>query len=135
VPEAVEVIRGIGPAQRRVLSALLAFKGWAVESSELKRLMGGDCSNARRSIRTLLDRGLIHQWTERGLRYHELDFVGWILALPLDPDDPAQKEAELLLVRKAGNPMNETKTEQERGALIGDAVLEAVQTRMRSTTP
>jgi predicted transcriptional regulator len=100
VPEAVEVIRGIGPAQRRVLSVLLAFKGWAVESSELKRLVGGDRSNARRSIRTLLKRGYIHQWTEGGRRYHELDFVGWINAHPLDPEDMAQKEAELLRCQK-----------------------------------
>jgi predicted transcriptional regulator len=95
------VIRGIGPAKRRVLSVLLTFKGWAVESSELKRLVGGDRSNVRRSIRTLLDRGLIHQWTERGLRYHELDFVGWILALPLNREDPARKEAELLRCQKS----------------------------------
>jgi predicted transcriptional regulator len=94
------VTRGIGPAQRRMLSVLFTFEGWAVESSELKRLVGGDRSNARRSIRTLLRRGLIHQWTEGGLRYHELVFVGWILALPLDPDDPAKKEAELLRCQK-----------------------------------
>src|SRR5215210_1828635 len=92
----VNGIRGIGPAQRRVLSVLDAFKGWAVESSELKRLVGGDRSNARRSIRTLLQRVLIRQWTQGGLRYHELDFVGWIMALPLHPDDPARMTAEEL---------------------------------------
>ncbi len=98
------MIRGIGPAQRRVLSVLFAFKGWAVESSELKRLVGGDRSNTRRSIRTLLKQGYIHQWTEGGLRYHELGFVGWILALPLDADDPAKKQAELLRCQKGEVP-------------------------------
>jgi hypothetical protein len=87
-----------------MLSVLNAFEGYAIEASELKRLVGGDRSNTRRSIRTLLKRGLIHQWTERGLRYYELDFVGWILALPLDADDLAQSEAELLRCQKVGEP-------------------------------
>ena len=97
-------MRRIGPAQIRVLSVLLAFKGYAIEASELKRLVGGDRSNARRSIRTLLKRGYIHQWTERGRRYHELDLVGWINAQPLDADDPAQRKAELLGCQKVGEP-------------------------------
>ncbi len=97
-------MRRPGPAQIRVLSVLLAFKGWAVESEELKRLVGGDRSNARRSIRTLLERGYIHQWTERGRGYHELDFVGWIFAQPLDADDPAQKASELLRCQKVEAP-------------------------------
>jgi DNA-binding IclR family transcriptional regulator len=96
--------RRIGPAQVRLLSVLLAFKGWAVESSELKRLVGGDRSNARRSLLTLLKRGYVHQWTERGLRYYELGFAGWIFAQPLDADDPAQKASELLRCQKVGIP-------------------------------
>jgi hypothetical protein len=94
------VTRGIGPAQRRMLSVLFAFEGWAVESSELKRLVGGDRSNARRSIRTLLRRGLIHQWTEGGLRYHEL-VCGLDTGLAPGPRRPGQKGSRVTTLSKS----------------------------------
>jgi hypothetical protein len=78
--------------QRRVCDVLLEYEGLAVETTELKRLISpeGDRSNLRRAIRTAVRRGLLHEWSEGGRRYYELSFVGWILAVPLPPDDPAR---------------------------------------------
>jgi hypothetical protein len=87
------VSRGIGPVQRRVCDVLLEYEGLAVETTGLKGLVSpeGDRSNLRRAIRTGVRRGLLHEWSEDGRRYYELSFVGWILAVPLPPDDPAMK--------------------------------------------
>ncbi len=88
--------RGYGPMQRRIVDVLLEYEGWAVERTELKRLAspGGDRSNLRRAIRTLTRRGLIYEWSAEGRLYYELAIVGWILAVPLSPDDPAKRPAD-----------------------------------------
>ena len=85
--------RGYGPMQRRLCDVLLEYEGLAVETTELKRLVSpeGDRSNLRRALRTGVRRGLLHEWSEDGRRYYELSFVGWILAVPLPPDDPARR--------------------------------------------
>jgi hypothetical protein len=79
--------------QRRILDVLLEYEGWAVETTELKRLASpdGDRSNLRRAIRTLARRELIYEWSAEGRLYYELAIVGWILATPLNPDDPAKR--------------------------------------------
>ena len=85
--------RGCGPIHRRILDVLLEYEGWAVETTELKRLASPDAdrSNLRRAIRTLTRRGLIHEWSEEGGLYYELGIVGWILAVPLSSEDPAKR--------------------------------------------
>ena len=85
--------RGCGPIQRRILDVLLEYEGWAVETTELKRLASPDAdrSNLRRAVRGLLRRGMIHEWSEEGRRYYELDLLGWIMTVPLASDDPAKK--------------------------------------------
>jgi hypothetical protein len=79
--------------QRRVLDVLLEYEGWAVERTGLKSLAspGGDRSNLRRTIRTLVRRKMIHEWSEGGQHYYELSILGWILAVPLASDDPAKR--------------------------------------------
>ena len=79
--------------QRRLCDVLLEYEGLAVETTELKRLVSpeGDRSNLRHALRTGVRRGLPHEWSEVGRRYYELSVVGWILAVPLPPDDPARR--------------------------------------------
>jgi hypothetical protein len=83
--------RGCGPVQRRVLGVLLEYEGWAAERTGLKRLVGGDRSNLRRAIRTLVRRKFIYEWSEGGQLYYELSILGWISAVPLASDDPAKR--------------------------------------------
>lgn len=85
--------RGPGPAQRRIVDVLFEHRGLALETTHLKALAAprGDRSNQRRTIRTAVRRGLLHEWSEDGRRYYELSFVGWILAVPLPLDDPAKR--------------------------------------------
>ena len=84
---------GPGPAQRRVVDVLFEHRGLALETAYLKALASscGDRSNLRRAIRTAaVRRRLVHEWSEGGGRYYELSVVGWFLAVPLAPDDPAR---------------------------------------------
>jgi hypothetical protein len=66
----IDVSRGCGPVQRRILDVLLEYEGWAVETTELKRLASPDAdrSNLRRTVRGLLRRGMIHEWSDEGRR-------------------------------------------------------------------
>ena len=70
--------RRYGPLQRRVCDVLLEYEGLAVETTDLKKLVSpeGDRSNLRRALRTAVRRGLLHEWSESGRRFHELSVVG-----------------------------------------------------------
>jgi hypothetical protein len=85
------VSRGCGPRQRRILDVLLEYEEWAVETTELKRLVDGDRSNLRRAVRGLLRRKMVYEWSEGERRYYELSILGWIRAVPLTSGDPAKR--------------------------------------------
>lgn len=96
--------------QRRVCDVLLEYTGLAVEGTHLKELVSpmGDRSNLRRALRTAVRRGLVYEWSDEGSsgrRFYELSVVGWVLAVPLSPDDPAKRpvEADAPTCRKMQN--------------------------------
>ena len=82
--------RGLGPVQLRVLDVLAQGHDgeWAaIERSELKRLVGGDRANARRAIRTLVERGDVWEIrAEGGRAYYFPSFAGVMVGDPAEPD-------------------------------------------------
>ena len=91
--------RGVGPTQGRVLAVLsrkIDGEFATLEISYLKELPGGNRSNLRRAIRSLVRRGLVREREHDGRRYCALTFTGFVADVPLYPATPADLLADVL---------------------------------------
>ncbi len=104
--------RGVGLTQGRVLVVLsrkIDGEFAALETSYLKELAGGNRSNLRCAIRSLVRRGLDRERGHDGRRYCALTFRGFVAAVPLYPATPADLLAAVLeeLFRPAAFSLND----------------------------
>jgi hypothetical protein len=97
--------RGLGIIQRRVLDVL--YQGSSDDGMpvvELKASLNVDRSNARRSIRALMQRELLEELIVGGERRVQLTYIGAMWAMPPLPEQP-DPHAELRVMREAEDQM------------------------------